>query len=67
MASRPWPPGRRQLTDDSHARLYAALVAGDAAEARAAMAAHLDLAYRSLLQEVQSPPPVPIEAPGGRA
>ena len=55
----PWPPGRRQLTDASHARLYAALVAGDAEEARSAMAAHLDLAYRSLLREIESVPAGP--------
>ncbi len=46
---------RRGLTDRSHAAIYAALVAGDAARARAEMREHLSLAYDGLLRDIQEP------------
>jgi GntR family transcriptional repressor for pyruvate dehydrogenase complex len=52
----PWTPERRLRTDRSHAAIYAALVAGDAAKARAEMGEHLSMAYDSLLSYVQDPP-----------
>jgi GntR family transcriptional repressor for pyruvate dehydrogenase complex len=54
----PWTPERQQRTDQSHAAIYAALVAGDAAKARADMCDHLSMAYNSLLHDVQKPPTV---------
>ena len=54
----PWSPARRQSTDRSHAEIYSALVEGNPEKARLAMSKHLDLAYRSLLKEVQSLPEV---------
>ena len=45
----------RTRTDRSHAAIYAALVDGDADEARAETREHLSLAYDSLLSEIQSP------------
>jgi len=54
----PWTPERQQRTDRSHAAIYAALVAGDAATARAEMCEHLSMAYNSLLHDVQTPPSV---------
>ena len=52
----PWTVDRRSGTDRSHAAIYAALVAGDSAAARAAMRDHLSLAYDSLLCDVQRLP-----------
>ncbi len=52
----PWPVERRCRTDQSHGAIYAALVAGNAERARFAMREHLDLAYQSLLHEVQALP-----------
>jgi GntR family transcriptional repressor for pyruvate dehydrogenase complex len=52
----PWTPERQERTDRSHAAIYAALVAGDAAKARAEMCEHLSMAYNSLLHDVQTPP-----------
>lgn len=47
---------RQATTDQSHRRIYAALVRGDAEGARSAMRKHLSLAYDSLLQDMQEPP-----------
>ena len=43
-------------TDRSHAAIYAALVAGNAEQARKEMGRHLSLAYDSLLRDIQEPP-----------
>ncbi len=56
LAQLSWSRERRQRTDNSHAEIYSALVAGDPKKARAAMAEHLSLAYENLLREVQSLP-----------
>lgn len=49
---------QRRRTDRSHAAVYAALVAGNAEQARQAMREHLSLAYDSLLRDIQEPPVV---------
>jgi DNA-binding GntR family transcriptional regulator len=54
----PWTPERQERTDRSHAAIYAALVAGDAAKVRAEMCEHLSMAYNSLLHDMQTPPTV---------
>jgi GntR family transcriptional repressor for pyruvate dehydrogenase complex len=56
----PWTPQRRLRTDQSHAEIYQALVAGNPEQAGAGMRAHLGMAYESLLSRVQSK----IELPG---
>jgi GntR family transcriptional repressor for pyruvate dehydrogenase complex len=48
---------RRARSEADHARIYAALLAGDAVEARAAMIDHLGLAHELLMREVASLPP----------
>lgn len=53
----PWDGQRQKRTDRSHAAIYAALVAGDPARARAEMLEHLSMAYNSLLDDIQTPPP----------
>ena len=53
----PWDAERQKRTDCSHAAIYAALVAGDPAAARAEMLEHLSMAYNSLLHDIQAPPP----------
>lgn len=57
LAQLPWSPQRRSRTDRSHAAIYTAMVDGDADAARSAMREHLNMAYESLLREVQSLPP----------
>ncbi len=52
----PRDASRQATTDQSHRRIYAALVRGDAEGARSAMRKHLSLAYDSLLQDMQEPP-----------
>jgi DNA-binding GntR family transcriptional regulator len=52
----PWTAERLERTDRSHAALYAALVAGDAARIRTEMCEHLSMAYNSLLHDVQTMP-----------
>lgn len=52
----PLTPERRGRTDRSHAAIYAALVAGDVAKTRAEMAEHLNLAYDSMLRDLQEAP-----------
>ncbi len=56
LVALPWDAERQQRTDRSHAAIYAALVAGDPAAARAEMLDHLSMAYNSLLQDIQTPP-----------
>jgi GntR family transcriptional repressor for pyruvate dehydrogenase complex len=57
LAALPWDAERQDRTDRSHTAIYAALVAGDPARARAEMLEHLSMAYNSLLQDLQTPPP----------
>ncbi len=47
---------RRELTDRSHVAIYQALVASDAQKARHEMREHLNLAYDTLLRDIQQPP-----------
>jgi GntR family transcriptional regulator, transcriptional repressor for pyruvate dehydrogenase complex len=56
LVALPWDAARQNRTDLSHAAIYAALVAGDSARARAEMLEHLSMAYNSLLQDIQTPP-----------
>ena len=51
-----WSMKRHAETDRSHARLYSALVAGDAAAAQNETRAHLQHAYKSLLNQLRQPP-----------
>lgn len=51
-----WSDNRRAETNDSHARIYSALAAGDAAQARSEMRDHIRTAYNSLLDEMRQPP-----------
>jgi DNA-binding FadR family transcriptional regulator len=58
----PWTAERRRRTDASHGDIYRALVDGHIEQARAAMRAHLGMAYESLLSRVQSiPEPRPAD------
>lgn len=54
----PQTPQRRDLTDRSHVAIFEALVANDAERARNEMREHLNLAYDSLLRDIQQPPAV---------
>ena len=56
LMSLPWTAERQARTDRSHTEIYEALVAGDGAQARARIDAHLGLAYTSLLAYVRNPP-----------
>jgi GntR family transcriptional repressor for pyruvate dehydrogenase complex len=51
-----WSRERRQATNDSHARIYSALVAGDGEKAEAEMRDHIRTAFNSLLDELRHPP-----------
>ena len=51
-----WSGIRRAETDESHARIYSALVAGDAEAAEREMRDHIRAAYNSLLDEMRQPP-----------
>ena len=53
-----WSAKRHSDTDKSHARLYSALVAGDASLAQEETRAHLQHAYQSLLDRIRQPPKV---------
>ncbi|MFV1965989.1 MAG: FadR/GntR family transcriptional regulator [Pirellulaceae bacterium] len=53
-----WSPKRHTQTDESHARLYSALVAGDVAVAQNETRAHLQHAYKALLNQIRQPPKV---------
>ncbi|MSR56413.1 MAG: FadR family transcriptional regulator [Planctomycetaceae bacterium] len=52
----PFSVQRRKTTDESHAAIYQALVAGDPEKARTAMRVHLSLAYDSLLKDIEEVP-----------
>lgn len=58
LLSIPWAPDRRRWTDESHARLYSALVEKDPEAAQAEVRTHLGYAYNSLLSELRQPPAV---------
>lgn len=49
---------RRSLSDRSHVAIYEALVASDVEKARQEMREHLNLAYDSLLKDIQQSPTV---------
>ncbi len=51
-----WSPKRHKETDESHGRLYSALVAGDASVAQEEIRTHLQYAYKSLLDQIRQPP-----------
>ncbi len=51
-----WSAQRREETNASHARMYSALVAGDAEVAQREMRDHIRIAYNSLLDEIRDPP-----------
>jgi DNA-binding FadR family transcriptional regulator len=51
-----WSGNRRAETNQQHARIYAALAAGDAEQAQVAMREHIRVAYDSLLDEMRRPP-----------
>ena len=53
-----WSAKRHSDTDKSHARLYSALVAGDASMAQDEIRNHLQHAYQSLLDRLRQPPKV---------
>ena len=53
-----WSAKRHSDTDKSHARLYSALVAGDASMAQDEIRNHLHHAYQSLLDRLRQPPKV---------
>ena len=51
-----WSENRREETNNSHARIYSALVAGDEEQAKKEMRDHIRTAYDSLLDELRDPP-----------
>ncbi len=51
-----WSDNRRAETNESHARIYSALVAGDVERAQSEMRDHIRTAYNSLLDEMRQPP-----------
>jgi GntR family transcriptional regulator, transcriptional repressor for pyruvate dehydrogenase complex len=51
-----WSDNRRADTNESHARIYSALAAGDVELARSEMRDHIRTAYNSLLDEMRQPP-----------
>ena len=51
-----WSDNRREQSNDSHARIYSALVAGDVEQAESEMRDHIRTAYDSLLDEMRRPP-----------
>jgi DNA-binding FadR family transcriptional regulator len=51
-----WSDDRREETNDAHARMYSALVAGDVEQAQAEVRDHIRIAYNSLLDEIRLPP-----------
>lgn len=51
-----WSDNRRAETNDSHARIYSALVEGDAERAQHDLRDHIRIAYDSLLDELRHPP-----------
>lgn len=51
-----WSDNRRAAANESHSRIYSALVAGDAEQAQDEMRDHIRVAYNSLLDEMRQPP-----------
>ena len=51
-----WSDNRRAETNESHARIYSALVAGDVERAQSEMRNHIRAAYNGLLDEMREPP-----------
>ncbi len=51
-----WSDNRRAETNEQHARIYAALAAGDIEKAQQDMREHIRAAYNSLLDEMRQPP-----------
>lgn len=51
-----WSDNRRAETNESHARIYSALVAGDVEQAQSEMRDHMRTAYNSLLDEMRRTP-----------
>lgn len=51
-----WSNNRRADANESHARLYSALAAGDVEQAQSEMRNHIRTAYDSLLDEMREPP-----------
>ena len=51
-----WSGNRRAETNESHARIYSALAAGDGEQAQSEMRDHIRAAYNSLLDEMRQPP-----------
>ncbi len=51
-----WSGNRREEANESHARIYSALAAGDAEQAKSEMRDHIRTAYDSLLDEMREPP-----------
>jgi len=53
-----WSEKRSLQTDESHGRLYSALVAGNVEAAQSEVRAHLQVAYDALLSQVSEPPTI---------
>jgi len=51
-----WSDNRRAESNELHARIYAALAAGDAEQAQREMRDHIRAAYNGLLDELRQPP-----------
>jgi DNA-binding FadR family transcriptional regulator len=51
-----WSDNRRAETNESHARIYSVLVAGDSELTQGQMRDHIRAAYDSLLDEIRQPP-----------
>jgi DNA-binding FadR family transcriptional regulator len=51
-----WSDNRRAETNESHARIYSVLVAGDSELTQGEMRDHIRAAYDSLLDEIRQPP-----------
>ena len=51
-----WSDNRREEANESHARVYSALVAGDVEQAQSEIRDHIRTAYNSLLNEMRQPP-----------
>ncbi len=51
-----WSNNRRVEANESHARIYSALAAGDVEQAQSEMRDHIRTAYNSLLDEMRQPP-----------
>jgi DNA-binding FadR family transcriptional regulator len=57
----PWSPRRHVHTDQSHASIYSALVAGDVELAQIETQKHLKDAYSTLLDEIREPPVMTVK------